>query len=1342
MFLRLGICLPFAVLCVAQITLPRGVQYLPVTDRQDIRFVKLSADGEALNRWVTAITQDNQGFIWIATNDGLYRYDGYTLVPHRHDAANTNSPSDDNLLTVYKDRNGILWIGSASGGLDRFDPTQGSFTHFSHIPGDERSLSDNNVSRIFQDRSGALWIGSNGGLDLFDAPTGTFRHFRHDPRDAYSLSSNEVSAIYEDRRSNFWVGTTHGLNKLDRATGRVQRFLHVPSDAHSLGHDFVNAILEDRHGVLWVASLFGGGLSALDVTNGKFQCYSLHPDMPSAEHLSGVTSIQEDDDGTLWLGGIEDGLLHLDADRKQLVRYKRSEVNPNSIHSSNVMALFEDREGVLWIGTQTGVSRFFKQSRAFARYQREPGDARTLQDNLIYSVQEDSHGLVWIGSSQGVESFDRQSGIFRQYRNNARDRYSLSHNTVSAIHEDRSGKMWFGTYGGGLNSFDRATGRFTRFRNDPGNPSSLSSDLIQCLLEDHEGALWVGTQVGLNRYDSATGRFTVWRNNRQDLQSLPDNNIRALYEDPSGTLWIGTVFGGLARFDRKSGQFTSWHHDPKDSRSLSDEGIASIHRDREGTLWVGTRSGFNRMDPSGRTFTRFTMKNGLPDQYVQAILEDRRGDLWLATHNGLSHFSPDTKRFQNFRESDGLPGNYLCPTGMEGARPLRDGKMAFGSTNGLVIFDPEKIIGNSYVPSVVLTNFLLFNRPVPISDKSPLQQPIWAASALTLNSKQNILTFEFAALSYAAPERNRYRYRLEGLEEEWNEVDSRSRTATYTSLPPRNYVFRVQGSNNNLLWNEAGVSLPMTVLPPWWRTWWFSAVAVASSLALAYFLHLVRVRNLHMTAAKLERQVEERTRELETARKVAESAKETAETASRAKSAFLSQMSHELRTPLNAILGFAGLLRKDVTSTKQQADLDTISRSGEHLLGLIDEVLDMARIEAGRTVLEIASCDMRHLVREVTDMVRIRASAKGIALLLDQSPTFPRFVQTDSQKLRQILLNLLGNAVKFTDRGCVTLRLDSTPDSADDCWLLTFEVEDTGPGISSTDQRRIFEPFVQAGKSSRKKGTGLGLAITQQFVEMLKGKIRVTSTVGVGSTFRVDIPASQAKENDVVKLQFLREYVLEGVQLHSRVLVVDDDTDNRDLMERLLREAGFAVQVAASGAEGIEFFQIWRPQFVWTDLRMPGMDGIEMTRHIRKLDGGSEVKIAALSASAELTERARAMAASMDDFVRKPYRTGEIFECMARHLDLRYVVSESTELPAEVMPTMLRPEDFSQLPSELRTELVNAVRSLDLGRLRTVIAIVDESDSVLASRLSFHADRLAFGPIYAALTGEQKPSAG
>jgi signal transduction histidine kinase/ligand-binding sensor domain-containing protein/CheY-like chemotaxis protein len=1334
-FLLLIICLRAGGFCAAQTTSGNGAIKLPVIEKQDIRFIRVSTDGEPLNRSTSGLTQDGRGFIWFATSAGVYRYDGYTLTPYVHEPNNPNSISDDNVRTVFRDRTGDIWISSVAGGVDRFDLARGVFTHFRHQPGVEQSLSNDNVASIYQDRSGMLWFATNGGADRLDPATGKFRHYLHNPQDSSSLSSPAVTKIYEDRHHNLWVGTTRGLNKLDRTTGRSSHFFHDPSNPNSLGDDFVSSICEDRYGVLWIGSVFGDGLSALDPNTGEFKRYSFHSEESNPADLSGLSAIHEDADGGLWLGTVQDGLIRLDPSRKEFARYTQNPANPNSLHDNSVDAIYEDAEGVMWLGTKTGVSRFVTRSLAFTNYRHEANQPQSLPDNLIWSVQPDSQGFLWIGTGQGVERLDRKSGSVRIYRHDARDRYSVSNNVVSAIREDKSGILWFGTWGGGLDSFDRATGRFMAFRNNPNKPGSLGSDRVQCLWVDHEGALWVGTHNGgLSRYDPSTRLFKTYRHDPADPHSLSDDNIRALFEDHTGTLWVGTVSGGLDRLDRKSDGFVSYRHNSADAGSLSSDAVASIHEDRRGVLWVGTRDGLNRMDESSGRFTKFTTSDGLPDHDIEAILEDRHGELWLATHYGLSHFLTQSGKFQNYSDSDGLAGNNLTLYGMEAACRLPNGEMAFGSTDGLTVFDPERLSGTSYVPPVVLTNFLLFNRPVSFPGNSPLKQPIWATSAVTLNHKQSIFTLEFAALSYVAPERNRYRYRMEGLENEWNQVEGKRPEVIYSNLPPGKYVFRAQGSNNNLQWNEKGIQLAITVLPPWWRTWWFTAILVFCASSMIIAAHLVRVRGLQLAAARLEREVAERTRELELAKRSAEIAKDAAEKANRAKSAFLSLMSHELRTPLNAILGFAGLLRDGEISEKQQADLDRISRSGEHLLALINQVLDIAKIEAGHKTVEIAPCDLTRLINDVMDIIRERASAKHLAVHLIQPPEFPRFVQTDGRKLRQVLINLLANAVKFTGEGSVSLRLGAERGLAAEEWLLTFEVEDTGIGISPEDQERIFEAFVQVGKTEREKGTGLGLSISRQFVELLGGSIRVGSVPGQGSRFQVTLPVLQSHQAEASIPVSESEYVLEAGQPEYRILIVDDDADNRELLQRILTKARFHVKACANGAEAVEAFRSWRPHFIWTDLRMPGMDGVEVMRRIRAIEGGRDVKIAALSASTDASGGAHVLTAGMDDFVRKPFRANEIFECLARYLGVKYCRSGDGPTPGPAVAA-LRSEALQALPGELRAELTNAIVTLDITRVMAVIARVSERDAALGSALAFYAERSALTKIYNVLNG-------
>lgn len=472
------------------------------------------------------------------------------------------------------------------------------------------------------------------------------------------------------------------------------------------------------------------------------------------------------------------------------------------------------------------------------------------------------------------------------------------------------------------------------------------------------------------------------------------------------------------------------------------------------------------------------------------------------------------------------------------------------------------------------------------------------------------------------------------------------------------------------------------------------------------------------------------------AQKQAKLALAKAEAANKAKSVFLANMSHELRTPLNAILGFSSLMRKEAgASLKQRATLDIINRSGEHLLTLINDVLDMARIEAGNIAMENAPFDLGEMVRETMDMMRDRAEEKGLELLLHPSSKFAGFICADAVKLRKVLINLIGNAVKFSPHGKITLRLDTRPADASQRLLLMIEVEDTGIGISAEDQAHVFDPFFQADNLIAQKGTGLGLTITRKDVELMDGRITVESTPGKGTTFRVKIPVGRVEESEISAVPKSRGLVigLAPGQPEHRILIVEDQMENWLLLRQLLEDVGFTVRVAGSGAEGIDIFKSWRPHFIMMDIRMPVMDGLEATRRIRALEGGADVKIAAITASVFKEERDNVIAAGMDDFIGKPYRAKEIFACLTRHLGVRFLEEEVLAAPAPESVGALRPEAVAALPEALRRELTDILTGLDPDRIAEIIRRISEGSPALGNALSYHADRFNYTAILRAL---------
>ncbi len=836
-----------------------------------VRFEHLtSEDGLSQNAGLD-IFQDSRGYLWIGSQDGLNRFDGYSFKIYKHDPDDPSSLSYNSILKIEEDQNGSLWIGTWGGGLNHFDAITEKFRSYQHDPNNPDSISDNTVTAIKKDAAGNLWVGTLNGLDLFDPKTSTFKHFTNDPADPESLSSNAISLIFEDSNHQLWVGTGangsegSGLNRFDPSTGKVIRYQHDESDPDSLSSNNIADIYEAEDGTFWIAtggfSLHGDGLDQFDPATSKVKHFRYNASDPHSIGSNDLMTLWGDSTGMLWIGTWTNGLSRMSfADPGHFVRYENDPFFADSLSGDEVWSLFKDRSGILWIGTShSGINKLSPKSGQFSLYRNNPSDSMSLAINATGAFAEDPRGNIWIATwGAGIDRFNPNTGQFTHYRHNPDDPNSLSDDLFMDVFVDEYGIVWASTLGKGLNRLDPATNKVTHYFHDPNDPNSIPDDNIANLVPDKDGGLWVGTFGGLSHFNPNTNQFTNYSNDPENETSLSHNMVVSLYIDSRNSLWIGTWGGGLNQLDLndphhtnpKLASFTRYRNITDDPSSLSEDSVWAIHETMDGNLWFGTQLGLNRFNPKTKTFKHYTEKQGLPNNVVLGILEDDNDHLWVTTNNGLAQFSLRTTEFTIYDTSDGLQSNEFNSNAYYRAK---NGMMYVGGINGFNLFDPAEVKPNPVPPQVMVTRFEVFNEPlsVDLSGRMPIE----------LSYKQDFISFEFAAFDFQSPQKNQYAYKLEGFNENWINAGNR-RFATYTNLPGGNYVFRVKAANSDGTWNETGVAIPIVITPPVWQTWWFNGALIVIVGALIaggfrYRLNSVREQNVY-----LETLVSDRTFEL------------------------------------------------------------------------------------------------------------------------------------------------------------------------------------------------------------------------------------------------------------------------------------------------------------------------------------------------------------------------------------------------------------------------------------------------------------------------------------------------
>jgi PAS domain S-box-containing protein len=817
----------------------------------DLRFTHLTTNDGLSQGYVTAILQDRRGFMWFATRDGLNRYDGNAFVVYKNNPNDPGSLGSNFIQDLMEDDHGYLWIATNTG-VNKFDPTTERCTRYLHDPNNPNSIGGAYVTSIARDSRGYVWFGTqDAGLDRFDPTTGTFTHYA---KDSDGQFVGRITQVIADSYRDIWFVGERGLFHLNQQAGQITR---PPATRNGLSAD---SVYEDETGDLWMLTHSPIiGLVKYDRRSERFTKFPLDPGAVGvlASTMNGGSlngKLVADGTNGLWVPSSQ-GLYYFDWRTERFTyRFQHDESNPDSLDSNAVMSVYQDRSGVLWVGTEnTGLNLLNFRQKQFVHYKHRPADPKSLSPGRVKAIYQDPNGVLWVGLfPRALDRLDRKTGTITHYVRNPGDEYTLGKGTnVDSLYKDAAGYLWVGGGGSGLDRLDERTGRFKHYRDDPDDPNSLISDNVYTIFGDRNGHMWVGGQYGLSRFDPATDGFTNYRPVPTNPASLA-NWIWTIYQDRSGTLWLGTFGGALIRFDDKAKTFVNYTPDSRDPHRLNGGGLTIIHEDRTGTLWVGGFDGLYRYNRQSGTFARYTESQGLPSSTIRCIQEDGLGRLWLSTQKGISRFDPKLETFRNYDVSDGLQSNEFS----DGCYQGPDGEMFFGGSNGFNAFFPENVRDNPYVPPVVITSFKIFNKPVPVGAKSVLKKAIPYVDSLTLSYRDNVFSFEFAALSYANSQKNRYRYKLEPFEPGWNEVGSKQRLTTYTNLDPGKYTFRVQGSNSDGVWNEEGVSLPILITPPWWKTTGFRALCLAAFLALLWAAYQLRVRQLEEQEKKFREAVE------------------------------------------------------------------------------------------------------------------------------------------------------------------------------------------------------------------------------------------------------------------------------------------------------------------------------------------------------------------------------------------------------------------------------------------------------------------------------------------------------
>jgi len=1055
----------------------------------EIQFNHITIEDGLSQSTVEAIEQDSVGYMWFGTNDGLNRYDGLNFKIYKHSPTDPHSISDNDIKVIYEDRKHTLWIGTQSRGLNRYDRNRERFIRYKSDPDEWNTISSNTVWSLLEDSNGDFWVGTAHGLNRMNRNSETFERFLSEPDNPNTLTNNQINLMHEDSEGVLWIGTENGLNRFNREDGSFTRFLYDSAVGSSGSSQIIRVIYEDPHGVLWVSTEMGL-IYFFSRTNDEFQ--QLDPNSVShfENTLSSVTDLVKDHHGNLWFGTGSQGIHYYDPDQDTISRYKSELTNPASLNSDFITTLFQSRDNTMWVGTFNGGVNYVEASpKKFVHYKNEPINPKSLSNNTVRALHEDRQGIIWIGTDGGgLNRFNPETEKFDHFRYDHDSNSGLSSDMILGIHETDHG-IWLATYGGGVDLIDPKTGALIKnYQHSAEDSLSLSSNHVFVIHEAGDGKLWFGTNWGgVSVLDPDLGTFTRYlsdSNNPRDLETIGNNDIRTIYEDIRGDIWIGAHGEILSRYSKEDGLFHKYDINTNEHYFASIAHVA--FEDSKNRLWFGTRGGgLLLLDREKDKFLAFTKVDGLPSNTIHAIEEDDAGNLWLSTNNGISRFHPERFEFKNFQIQDGLQSREFSP---RTSLRSQNGEIFFGGLNGFNRFIPEQLVEDKTAKPILLTDLLLYNRSILVGEDSELKKPIYLTDELVLDYNQSVITFEYTTLDFSARKANQFAFMLEGFEEEWNYVGEQRR-ATYTNLSPGNYIFRVKAANNDGVWSEAGISLPLIIKPPFWMTGWFISLIILLTVLVIVLAVQFRIKSIRSRNRWLRKRIAERTEEL----RISNTTKDK----------LFSIIAHDLNNVAAGQVGLTDLLKHSINEGDIEISKEYVrylDQSSNQFVSMLQNLLQWARTQTGRIQYSPKWFNLQKISQDVMKQEQAKAYNKEIILESNIDDEIELFGDPDMIAL--VLRNLVNNALKFTNKGGVVQLSANRMDE----WI-EISVSDNGLGMSKKTVKKLMSEgdHLTTQGTSNEKGTGLGFSLCQDFVKRNGGELFVESTIGEGTriSFRI-----------------------------------------------------------------------------------------------------------------------------------------------------------------------------------------------------------------------------------------------